>query len=133
MIEFQAVKSKIREYLFAHSSVDSAHLAGEGSLFVPDGGLWVRETFYEFTLTRPAQFSCRADGSVVYEILQPSDRDFREAEALRQDIADLFQPPLLISGEGFYLQTTRLVPFASRLDRAWNIAALRIHFSAYPV
>lgn len=133
MIEFQAVKLKIREYLFSHSSVDSGHLAGEGSFFVPDGGLWFRETFQEFTVTRPAQFSSRVDGSVVYEILQPSDRDFREAEVLRQSIADLFQPPLLISGEGFYLQPTRIVPLASRLDRAWNIAALRIHFSAYPV
>ena len=84
-------------------------------------------------MTRPAQFSSRADGSVVYEILQPSDCDFRKAEALRQDIADLFQPPLLISGDGFYLQTTRIVPLASHLERAWNIAALRIHFSAYPV
>lgn len=133
MIEFQAVKLKIREYLFSHSSVDSGHLAGEGSFFVPDGGLWFRETFYDFTVTRPAQFSSRVDGSVVYEILQPSDCDFRKAEALRQDIADLFQPPLLISGDGFYLQTTRIVPLASHLERAWNIAALRIHFSAYPV
>lgn len=133
MIAFAAIRNRIRTHLCTHTPVNAERLAVEGNVLAPFDGMWFRETFPEFTVEHPSQFSCRISGSAVYEILLPSDRDFTEAETIRQRIADLFLPPLLLSGDDFCIQTTRIAPLATTHESAWNITSVRIYFLAFPI
>ena len=132
MIVFAAVKQRIRTSLLTRFPIQAEQLAAEGGITAPADGIRYRETFSGFTVDHPAQFSCRLSGSVVYEVLQPADREFAEAEALRQRIADLFQPPLLLAGDGFRIQTTRITPLTFTHEQSWNILPVRIHFFVFP-
>mgnify|MGYP000755191155 CR=1 FL=1 len=132
MIVFAKVKQRIRTCLITRCSIQNGQIAAEGSITAPADGIRLRETFSGFSVDHPAQFSCRLSGSVIYEVLQPADREFAEAEALRQRIADLFQPPLLLADDEFRIQTTRITPMAAAHERSWNILPVRIHFFVFP-
>lgn len=132
MIVFAAVKQRIRTSLLTRFPIRAEQLATEGGITAPADGIRYRETFSGFTVDHPAQFSCRLSGSVIYEVLQPADCEFAEAEALRQRITDLFQPPLLLAGDGFRIQTTRITPLTFTHERSWNILPVRIYFFVFP-
>ncbi len=133
MIALISMKERIRSYLFSHTGVTPERLACGGGGIAPSGGMWFRETFSEFTVEYPAQFSWRCSGSAVYEVFQSADADFREAEELCQKIGDAFLPPLLLAGEGFCIQIQRIAFPSTGHEDAWNRASVRITFSAFPV
>ncbi len=132
MIAFAEIKNRIRTYLYAHTFATEENLAYAGKTLAPPDGIWYRETFSEFTVDYPAQFSCRISGSVIYEIMIPADSDFSDAETIQEQICEIFLPPLMLSGNEFRIQTTRITPLAPTHERAWNIAAARIHFFVFP-
>lgn len=133
MIEVVKIKERIRSHLLSHTTVTEDHLAIAGGSLPPPGNMWFRESFSEFSIEYPAQFSWTISGSAVYEVFQAADSDFREAEAVCQTIGEAFLPPLLLTGEGFCIQTQRIAFPASGRESAWNHGSVRITFSVFPV
>ena len=71
--------------------------------------------------------------TTVPEVFQAADSDFREAETVCQTIGEAFLPPLLLTGDGFCIQTQRIAFPASGRESAWNHGSVRITFSVFPV
>lgn len=128
MISYRAIRSALRAHLLLLPELPQA--AWENREFKPRPNTsWLRETLLPADERQTASNTLQALGITQYDLFYPAESGTETAEDMADAIKHHFRPPQSVGG----VVIERADRLPGRVDGAWYMVPIRIHWRAHSV